>query len=198
MTLKLRSHTGLVALTLGCVCASAPLIAADGHPDRVTTNLSGFNEVHFVASPTPALRGAVSTGATGRFRAVINDRSEMIEYELHYDGLEGSVTQSHIHFGQPFTVGGIVIWLCQTEGTPAPASVSAATPMCPQNTRGGAVTGTIGPSQVLAQTAQGIDAGQFAEVLRAIRAGATYVNVHSSLFPPGEIRGHLYHDHQSR
>ena len=195
--LELRRHMSLVALAVGCVFASAPLAAADGHPDRFTTDLSGFNEVHFIASP-PALRGAVSTAAVGRFRAVINDRREMIEYELHYDGLEGSVTQAHIHFGQPSTVGGIVIWLCQTAGTAAPASVAAVTPTCPENTRGGAVTGTIGPSQILALTSQGIDAGQFDKVVRAIRAGATYVNVHSSLFPPGEIRGQLNHDHRGR
>jgi hypothetical protein len=201
MTLKLRSHTGFAALALGCVLGSAPLAVArdDDHrnQDLFATELSGFNEVHFVAAPA-ALRGAVSTKATGTFRAVINDRRAMIEYELNYDGLEGDVTQSHIHFGQRSTVGGIVIWLCQTAAAPAPASVAAVTPKCPQNTRGGAVTGTIQAGQVLAQTAQGIDAGQFDEVVRAIRAGATYVNVHSSLFPPGEIRGHLGHRHHHR
>jgi hypothetical protein len=202
MTLRLRPYIGFAALTLGCVFASAPpAVARDDdnrNQDRFVTELSGFNEVHFVAGPPAALRGAISTKAIGTFRAVIHDRRAMIEYELNYDGLEGNVTQSHIHFGQRSTVGGIVIWLCQTAAAPAPASVTAVTPMCPPNTRGGPVTGTIQASQVLAQTAQGIDAGQFDEVVRAIRAGATYVNVHSSLFPPGEIRGHLHDNHQDR
>jgi hypothetical protein len=40
----------------------------------------------------------------------------------------------------------------------------------------------------------------FGELVRAIRAGATYANVHSSKFGPGEIRGQLEprgrgHDH---
>jgi hypothetical protein len=206
MMLRLHPCTAFAALTLGCVVGSASLAASredddrnrDRNQDRFATELSGFNEVHFVATPTPALRGAVSTRAMGRFRAVIHDRRDMIEYELNYDGLEGTVTQSHIHFGQPSTVGGIIIWLCQTAAVPAPASVAAVTPACPQNTRGGAVTGTIQPAQVLAQSAQGIEAGEFAEVVRAIRAGATYVNVHSSLFPPGEIRGHLHDNRQER
>ena len=40
-------------------------------------------------------------------------------------------------------------------------------------------------------TGQGIDPGQYGELLRAIRAGATYANVHSSKYPGGEIRAQL-------
>jgi hypothetical protein len=70
--------------------------------------------------PRAALRGAVSTPAEGRFRAAVDEKAEVISYELNYQGLTGAVTQAHIHFGQPSTVGGIVVWLCQTTGTPAP------------------------------------------------------------------------------
>ena len=189
MTLRFRTGMGVAAI---CALGFAPMALGDnGKKDRFSTDLSGFNEVHFVAGPPAALRGAVSTKGNGNFRAFIHDRSAMIEYVLNYDGLEGNVTQSHIHFGQASTVGGIVVWLCQTTANPAPASVAAVTPTCPQHTRGGAVTGTIQAAQVLAQPAQGIDAGQFDELVRAIRAGATYVNVHSSLHPPGEIRGQV-------
>jgi hypothetical protein len=206
MTSRRRSFAGLAALTLTCSLGTASLaLARDDHrgqQDRFSTELSGFNEVHFNAgnaTTPPALRGAISTSGNGRLRLFIHDRRELIEYELNYDGLEGNVTQAHIHFGQPSTVGGIVIWLCETAAVPAPASVAAVTPTCPQNTRGGAVTGTIQPAQVLGQPAQGIEPGQFGEVVRAIRAGATYVNVHSTLFPPGEIRGQLHdHHHDNR
>jgi CHRD domain len=53
------------------------------------------------------------------------------------------------------------------------------------------VTGTITPDQVLAQTAQGFAAGDFDELVRAIHNGAAYANVHSTMFTPGEIRGHI-------
>ena len=53
------------------------------------------------------------------------------------------------------------------------------------------MSGTITPAQVLAAANQGLDAEEFDELVRAIRAGAAYVNVHSSLFPPGEIRGQI-------
>jgi len=102
--------------------------------------------------------------------------------------LEGTVTQAHIHFGQPSTVGGIVVWLCQTAGTPAPSPVDSTniTPICPTE---GTVKGTITAIQVLAQTAQGISAGEFDELVRALRAETAYANVHSTLHTPGEIRG---------
>jgi hypothetical protein len=182
-TFKPATLAGALAAVAFSVTASA-----DDKQDKFRAGLSGYNEVHFIAAPTPALRGAVSTQASGSFRAEIDDRAQAIDYELSYQGLEGSVTQAHIHFGQRHTVGGIVVWLCQTAGTPAPAAVAAVTPECPPS---GTVSGTIRPAQVLAVTGQGIDPGEFAELLRAIRAGATYANVHSTLFPPGEIRGHL-------
>ena len=177
----------LAALTVGF---SAAAIADKDQDDgnKFAARLSGYNEVHFIAAPTPALRGAISTQARGSFRAVIDDRAEMIHYELNFEGLESDVTQSHIHFGQRRTVGAIVVWLCQTAGTPAPAAVAAVTPLC-GGPRANTVTGTITPAQVLTATGQGIDAGEFDEVVRAIRAGATYANVHSTTFTPGEIRG---------
>jgi hypothetical protein len=38
---------------------------------------------------------------------------------------------------------------------------------------------------------QGVEPGQFNELIAAIRAGVAYVNVHSSTFPGGEVRGQL-------
>ena len=55
--------------------------------------------------------------------------------------------------------------------------------------------GTITPDQVLAQTAQGFAAGDFDALVDAIRADATYANVHMELFTPGEIRGHIPGSH---
>ncbi len=177
-------------LALLVVVGTVPAALADDDHNKVRARLSGFNEVHFIVGPPAALRGAVSTAARGSFQATIHETAQLIDYKLTYEGLEADVTQSHIHFGQPRTVGGIVVWLCQTAGTPAPAAVAAVTPTCPQEAPArNPVTGTIGPGQVLTVTGQGIAAGEFNELVRAIRAGATYANVHSTLFPPGEIRG---------
>jgi hypothetical protein len=50
------------------------------------------------------------------------------------------------------------------------------------------------PTDVVGPAMQGITAGQFDELVRAIRAGVTYVNVHSSLYEGGEIRAQLGDD----
>ena len=190
-TLTLRSAAAtLAAFTVGfSAAAMADEDRNDG--DTFAARLSGYNEVHFIAT-VPALRGAVSTRARGNFRAVIDDSAKMIQYELSFEGLEADVTQAHIHFGQRHTVGGIVVWLCQTAGTPAPAAVAGLTPLC-GGPRANTVTGTITPAQVIEVVGQGIAPGEFDELVRAIRAGATYANVHSVTFGPGEIRGRLEH-----
>jgi hypothetical protein len=73
--------------------------------------------------------------------------------------------------------GGVAAFLC---GGPKPA--------CPAS---GTATGTITAADVIGPGGQGIAAGQFAELVRMMRAGVTYVNVHTSMFGGGEIRGQV-------
>jgi len=47
---------------------------------------------------------------------------------------------------------------------------------------------------VIGPSGQGIAAGEFAELIRAIKGGRTYANVHSRSFPGGEIRGKIQVD----
>jgi CHRD domain len=42
-----------------------------------------------------------------------------------------------------------------------------------------------------ASAGRGIAAGEFEEFVQAIRAGVTYVNVHSVVFPGGDIRSQI-------
>ena len=146
--------------------------------DGIETKLKGYQEVP-----------AVSSTASGKFSAKINERAGTIDYELRYAGLEGDVTQSHIHFGQRGVSGGISIWLCGTTALPGPAG----TPSC-LGPREATVTGTLHAAGVVGPTAQGIAAGEFADLIAAIRAGVAYANVHSTKFPGGEIRGQLKDD----
>jgi hypothetical protein len=146
--------------------------------DSVREQLSGYEE-------TPV---ALSTAGTGRFRAHVDDAAQEITYTLSYSGLEATVTQAHIHFGATAQTGGISVFLCTNAGN-GPADTQA----CPPAP--GTVTGVIRPADVIGPAAQGIAAGEFAELVAAIRAGVAYVNVHSTLYPGGEIRAQLNHHH---
>lgn len=57
------------------------------------------------------------------------------------------------------------------------------TQACPASP--GVITGTIRAADVIGPAAQGIAPGEFTELLAAVRADTTYVNVHSDLYPVG-------------
>jgi hypothetical protein len=56
------------------------------------------------------------------------------------------------------------------------------------------VTRTIDEDDVVGPSGQGIAAGEFDELVAALRAGRAYANVHSTLFGTGEIRGQIGRD----
>ena len=122
---------------------------------------------------------SISTRAGGFFSATLNEAETELEYVLVYFELEGTVSVAHIHFGQPGVAGGIVAFLCGGGGKPA----------CPAS--GTFLTGTVTAADVRDLAAQGFAAGEFSELVRAMRAGLSYANVHSNLFPAGEIRGQI-------
>jgi hypothetical protein len=94
---------------------------------------------------------------------------------------------AHIHIGQHHTAGGIAVWLC---GNPDVATgIPPGTPLCPK--AGGVVSGMFTATAVVGPAAQLVAPGELAEVLKAIRSGAAYVNVHTLNVRAGEIRGQL-------
>jgi hypothetical protein len=123
----------------------------------------------------------------GEFTATIAPDGEVINYTEIYSGLQAPVTQSHIHVGQLGVTGSVVIFLCQTAGSPDPTGLA---PQCPQE---GTVSGVITAANVIAgsQAPQQLAAGDLAAVITAIRAGAAYANVHTQVSPGGEIRGQI-------
>src|SRR5687768_17497292 len=165
---------GLVlTLVIGALGVGSYAIAGDGTRNFKGIPLNGYEE-----NPD------ISTVATGSFEARLSNDGTSLAYELRYVGLEGGpATQAHVHFGKRAVNGGVSFFLCGGGGKPA----------CPPGTGTveAVVTGTVTAADVIGPTSQGIPAGGLAEILAAMRAGHAYANVHTGVFPTGEIRAQL-------
>lgn len=153
--------------------AAVAVVPAQVFAETLHAHLEGHQEVP-----------AISTTGDGRFKAHLDRNAQTIEYELRYEALEGSIQQSHIHFGQSGVNGGISVFLCSNLGN-GPSGTQSCPP--PPAT----ITGTIRSADVIGPVGQGIEAGAFDELVAAILGGKAYVNVHSDKWPGGEIRSEI-------
>jgi len=170
----------IVAFLLGTIgSATADSNRGDDKAKKFRADLKGFEEI-----PT------LSTPGTGRFEARLSHDGQSVDYELEYQDTESDVLQAHIHLGAPAFNGGIMVFLCSNLVDPAPPP---GTQPCPAS--GGIIQGTFSAANVIGgAAAQGVSPGEFEEVIRAMRAGAAYANVHTETRPGGEIRGQINND----
>jgi hypothetical protein len=104
------------------------------------------------------------------------DRTEL-RYKLIASNIE-NVLQSHIHLGGPGVNGPIVLWLYPS----AP----------PAQLIPGRSDGVLNEGTATAENLMGPLAGQpLSALVDALNAGNAYVNVHTTQFPPGEVRGNI-------
>ena len=163
---RLLIVVGLLALV------TTAAASADGSASNMRASLSGFNE-------TPP----IATGGTGMLKAKASNGG--IDFTLTYSGLTTPAFMAHFHFAQRGVASGVFIWLCGRPGTPAHAA-------CPPGTTETAtVTGHIAAADIQPLPLQNLNAMDMATALRIIQAGDAYVNVHTSNFPSGEIRGQV-------
>ncbi len=174
--MRLHKRPAIALVPVLAALAVVSYAIAGGGSGKFDEDLDSYQEI-------PSLS---STG-NGTFNTDLSNDGTEISYRLSYAGLEGNVTQAHIHFGQTGVSGGISAFLCTNLG-----NGPAGTQLCPAAPA--TVTGTITAADVIGPAGQGIAAGQFDELVRAMRAGATYANVHSTLWPAGEIRAQLDND----
>jgi hypothetical protein len=162
-----------VVLALCLVGASMALASwrHDKQSSQFGATLIGLNEVPSLNTPGHADLALTVTDTT-------------IAFTLNYSGLTGAPMAAHIHIGQPGVNGGVSVFFCGGGGKPA----------CPA-TNSGTVTGTIAAADVQAIPSQGFAAGDIAPVIDALRQGFTYANMHTALFPAGEIRGQIGGEH---
>jgi hypothetical protein len=166
----------LVAAGVAALAVAAYALAGGAGTgfNHLSATLQGYQE-------TPS----ISTAGTADFTADVAKDGQSVSWQMTYSNLQGNVTQSHIHFGQRGVAGGISVFLCTNLG-----NGPAGTQTCP-GPRDGSISGTFGPNDVIGPTAQGIAAGEWDELVKAIDAGMAYANIHSTLWPAGEIRAQL-------
>ena len=165
--------TMLLLLVISVVAIpAAPPDDNDGPPTEFVAHLKGRNEVPLTLS-----------AARGELRLKTNQDDSSVHFVLTYEGLGTHVMFSHIHIGQPNVNGGVTVFFCDN-GTP-PHSPNA----CPENA--GTVEGDFTADDVIGLPSQQLDPNDLSKVLRAIRAGKTYANVHIMTSPGGEIRGQI-------
>ena len=114
----------------------------------------------------------VETDAIGRFRARLNEAGTELEYQVLVGRIRG-VTAAHIHCAPFGESGGIGVTLFVGG---------------PVDIRNGVLAGgsIAGPD-----VGNGCGWKSFDDVLAGLRSGDTYVNVHTEIWPDGEIRGQI-------
>jgi hypothetical protein len=169
MVRRLIAVIAATTLVLGVV--GVAMANGDSHRNSFKARLSGYQEVP-----------AINTAGQGSLKASVNSAGTVLTYTLSYTGLSAPAGAAHVHFAQPGVNGGVVLWLCGGGGKPA----------CPA--AGVEISGTVNAGDVVALPgvpAQGMAAGDLGAVLKAMRAGVAYANVHTATFPGGEIRGQI-------
>ena len=130
----------------------------------LTATLSGAGE-----TPAPG----INTGAFGSATVVVDMTARTVTYTVTVFNLPSGVTASHIHAG--------------AAGTAGPVVVNFAPPTTASNDF--SFTGVVPDTAFALNPAVGIRSAD--DMFQAILGGNSYVNVHSTVNPGGEIRGQL-------
>jgi hypothetical protein len=205
MLRRLAALGASVALLAGCTADKpvptgfeirAPLFAVGGNGDfNLGTHMTGAEEVFTPATPG----GPTPADSKGQGEAIfrVSPDGSTVDFRLIASNID-NVIMSHIHCGRPGTNGPIRMWLYPVVG---PSGAQG--PNGTGRHNGVLNSGTFSPGTVVCP-ASTIGQSQDMPLLDAMRAGLTYVNVHTNDgvdgvntgpgdFPGGEIRGQLDH-----
>ena len=141
-------------------------LVSSGAGDTYTANLSGGDEVP-----------ANDSQSRGQAVFTLSDDGTTLNYRLVVGNIN-DVLMAHIHLAPEGTNGAVVAWLYPS--APPPQLIA------------GRSSGVLMEGSITAANLVGPLAGQtIADLVAAIEAGNTYVNVHTSPLPGGEIRGQI-------
>ena len=163
----------ICALLAASVVGLAAALPAAAHDAQYRATLTGTAEIPSNASP-----------ATGNALITVDFDTLMMDVQISFAGLIGTTTASHIH-------------CCTT--TPGSANVGVATTLptftgFPSGVTSGnydhvfdmSLASSYNPAFV---TAQGSVSNAFNALVAGMETGNAYLNIHTTQFPGGEIRG---------
>jgi hypothetical protein len=159
-------------LFCGAAVAAALLISASPSSAQVVNmvaTLTGGEET----TATPGVLG-ILTGAVGTATVAVDVTNQELAITLNVFNISTATTAGHIHVGP--------------RGVPGPIVINFPTTL-PGRSGDFTLTFRVGTAAFQAQPQIGI--ATMADAIQAIVGGGAYVNIHSSAFPPGEIRGQL-------
>jgi hypothetical protein len=160
------------------MAAALQTAAVHAAPITFVTNLTGAAEIPPSGSP-----------GTGLGTVIVDPAADTMHVDVTFSGLGSGTTASHIHCcvqsPPPALLGNLLV-----------ATTTPTFPGFPLGVTAGAYShdfdlldaGTYNPAFV---TAEGSIAAAEAAFLAALAAGTSYLNIHTTGFPGGEIRGFL-------
>ncbi len=147
------------------VAGALPALSAN-HPSNYRAHLSGDQEVP-----------AVETRAQGQAIFKLSPDGTELRFKLIVANIE-NVTMAHIHLAPAGENGDIVVWLYPAAPPPQ---------LIPGRSQGVLAQGVITTADLVGP----LGGQSLSALVDAIEAGDAYVNVHTSQFPGGEVRGQI-------
>lgn len=165
----------LSALFAGSLFMAVAAMPASADQIVYTTPLGGSSEAPPNDSP-----------GNGTARVTVDFDLVTMRVEESFSGLQGNVTASHIHCCTAVPgVGNISVATTLPTFTDFPSGVTAGTY---DHTFDMKDASSYNPAFV---TANGSISGAFNALVAGLNEGTAYANIHSNIFPGGEIRGFL-------
>jgi len=144
-------------------------------------------QVYWVSLSGAAEVPSNNSAGTGKAIITIDAVANTMRVQVTFSGLSAGVTASHIHAATAVAGTGTAGVATTTPTfTGFPSGVTSGTY---DNTFNMLLSSSYNPSYVTANG--GTPASAFTALKAAIAAGKAYLNIHSTLFPAGEIRGFL-------
>jgi hypothetical protein len=171
--MKYLLPTMFLAATIGVI---APVSQAQAAILVFTANLTGPNE-----APPNASSG------TGTALVTLDDIANTLRVQVAFSGLTGNITVAHIHSAT--AVPGV--------GTAGVATTTPTFAGFPLGVTSGSYDNTLDMTQASSYRAGfitgngGTPATAQIALFEGIKSGKAYLNIHTSTFPGGEIRGFL-------